>query len=54
MALLEQNRDDAAGALLEAHAGDFQAVWPYARVLWSFRTEGDTAAGRAALEEAVA
>jgi tetratricopeptide (TPR) repeat protein len=50
VALLELNRDDEVGALLEAHADDAQALWPYARVLWLFRTEGDSGRARAALD----
>lgn len=50
--LLDLDRDDEAGALLEAYRGDPQALWPYARVLLLFRTEGDSPAARAALSEA--
>lgn len=51
-ALLELDRNDEAGALLDQFDGDMQALWPYARALWRFRTEGDTARARAALAEA--
>lgn len=51
-ALLDQNRDAAAGALLDEYDDDVQALWPYARVLWLFRTEGDTTRTRAALAAA--
>jgi hypothetical protein len=27
-------------ALLEEYSDDIQTLWPYARVLWLFRTEG--------------
>jgi hypothetical protein len=29
-----------------------QAIWPYARALWTFRTQGDSNAAREALQEA--
>jgi tetratricopeptide (TPR) repeat protein len=51
-ALLELNRDAEAGSLLDEHGDDIQALWPYARVLWSFRTDGDTPRTRAALDAA--
>jgi hypothetical protein len=51
-ALLEWNRDAEVGALLEEYRDDVQALWPYARVLWLFRTEGDTTRTRAALDAA--
>lgn len=50
--LLELHRDDEAGALLGDHEDDIQGLWPFARVLWRFRREGDTAASRAALADA--
>jgi hypothetical protein len=50
---LELDLDADAGALLEEFSGDIQALWPYARVLWRFRTEGDTAPTRAALDNAL-
>lgn len=53
VALLELHRHDEAGALLDQFDGDIQALWPYARVLWRFRVEGDTARTRAALDDAV-
>jgi tetratricopeptide (TPR) repeat protein len=54
VALLELDRNEAAGKLLDEHEGDIQALWPYARVLWRFRTEGDTARTRASLDKAAA
>lgn len=51
-ALLHLNRDEDAGALLDEYGDDMQALWPYARVLWRFRTEGDTPRTRAAFAEA--
>lgn len=51
-ARLELNQNDEAGALLDQYDGDIQALWLYARALWRFRTEGDTARARAALDEA--
>ena len=53
VALLGLDRNEEAGRLLDEHGGDIQALWPYARVLWRFRTEGDTARTRAALNDAV-
>ncbi|HUE85169.1 MAG TPA: hypothetical protein VMO26_03755 [Vicinamibacterales bacterium] len=52
VALLELNRDVEVGALLDEYGDDIQALWPYARVLWLFRTEGDSPRTRAALAEA--
>jgi tetratricopeptide (TPR) repeat protein len=54
VALLELNRDDEAAALLEEHQDDIQALWPYARALCRFRTEGDTPSARTALDAALA
>jgi tetratricopeptide (TPR) repeat protein len=51
-ALLECGRDDEAGVLLANYADDIQAIWPYGRALWLFRTHGDSAAARSALHEA--
>jgi hypothetical protein len=53
-ALLELGRNEDAGKLLDEHDDDIQALWPYARVIWQFRTEGGTARTRAALDDAVA
>jgi tetratricopeptide (TPR) repeat protein len=53
VALLTLGRTDEAGALLEEHGDDLQAIWPHARVLWRFRTEGDTARARATLDDAI-
>jgi hypothetical protein len=53
VALLAQHRDDEAGALLDEHADEATALLAYARVLWSFRTGGASAASRAALDAAV-
>lgn len=52
VALLQLNRDAEVGALLDEYGDDIQALWPYARVLWLFRTDGDTARTRAALDRA--
>jgi tetratricopeptide (TPR) repeat protein len=54
VALLELDRNEEAGKLLDEHEGDIQALWPYARVLWRFRTEGDTPRTRASLDKAAA
>lgn len=53
VALLELNRNDEAGVLLDQYDSDIQALWPYARVLWRFRTEAGTAVTSAALDEAL-
>jgi tetratricopeptide (TPR) repeat protein len=53
VALLEQNRDEETGVLLDEFADDGQALWPYARALWSFRQSGATAGSHAALENAM-
>jgi tetratricopeptide (TPR) repeat protein len=53
-ALLRLDRNEEAGRLLDEHDGDIQALWAYARVVWRFRTEGDTPPTRAALDDAVA
>jgi tetratricopeptide (TPR) repeat protein len=50
--LLEQRRDQEVGSLLDEYEGDIQALWAYGRSLWLFRTEGDSARARAALQEA--
>ena len=50
--LLEQGRDEEAGGLLAEYQDDIQAFWPYARALWMFRRQGDSATARAALQEA--
>lgn len=54
VALLELGRNADAGALLAEYGDDIQAVWPYARMLWTFRMEGDTDAARAAFDDAEA
>jgi tetratricopeptide (TPR) repeat protein len=51
-ALLELNRNAEVGALLEEYGEDIQALWPYARVLWLFRTDGNTPRARSALDAA--
>jgi tetratricopeptide (TPR) repeat protein len=53
VALLEDKKDDEAGALLARYPEDIQAIWPYARTLWLLRTEGDTPRTTAALDEAI-
>jgi tetratricopeptide (TPR) repeat protein len=52
-ALLELGLDDEAGQLLAEHEPDIQALWPYGRLLWQLRVEGDTAQTRAAFDAAV-
>jgi tetratricopeptide (TPR) repeat protein len=53
VALLDRNQNDEAGALLDEYAGDIQALWLYARMLWRFRTVGDTPRTRDALDGAL-
>lgn len=52
-ALLDMGRNAEAGALLDEHEPDMGALWPYARMVWTFRVEGDTAAARAAFDRAL-
>jgi tetratricopeptide (TPR) repeat protein len=47
--LLERGLNDDAGRLLAEYQHDTQAQWLFGRVLWRFRTDGDTEAARAAL-----
>jgi tetratricopeptide (TPR) repeat protein len=51
--LLQRGMNDEAGALLSEHGDDFQALWPYGRLLWQFRVEGDTARTCEAFDAAV-
>lgn len=52
-ALLTAGHDDEAAALLDRYADDATAVWRYGQALVSFRAEGDSAATRARLHEAL-
>jgi len=51
--LLVAGRDDEAGALLDRYAEDASAVWFYGHALVTFRREGDSAAARDRLREAL-
>ena len=51
--LLVVGRDADAGALLAQYADDPTAVWQYGWALWTFRKEGDSAAARRRLRDAV-
>lgn len=52
--LLEQGRDaDLRGLFDQFGEDDIQAIWPYARALWLFRTLGDTRESSAALRRAI-
>lgn len=51
--LLEARRDEDAKALLDAYADDSAATWAYARMVWTWRTEGDGPRAREAFEMAV-
>jgi tetratricopeptide (TPR) repeat protein len=52
--LLEQGSNDDAGRLLAEYEDDAQALWAYGRLLWRFRTQGDSAATREAFAAAAA
>jgi tetratricopeptide (TPR) repeat protein len=52
-ALLVAGRDDEAAALLDRYADDAAAVWRYGHALVTFRREGDSAAARDRLREAL-
>lgn len=51
--LLEEERDEVLGELLERYEEDASAFWVYTRALWRFRKEGDTEEATAALKEAI-
>jgi tetratricopeptide (TPR) repeat protein len=51
--LLISGRDDEAAALLDRYAEDAVAVWRYGHALVTFRREGDSAAARDRLREAL-
>lgn len=53
-ALLDLGRNDEAGVLLAEYEDDIQALWPYGRLLWRFRVDGDTSRTREAFDSAVA
>ena len=53
VALLELGLNDEAGVLLAEHEDDLQALWPYGRLLWRFRVDGDAARTREAFDTAV-
>jgi tetratricopeptide (TPR) repeat protein len=50
--LLEEERDEELGELLEQYEEEASADWLYTRALWRFRTEGAGEQARAHLEEA--
>jgi tetratricopeptide (TPR) repeat protein len=52
-ALLDLGLNDEAGILLAEHERDIQALWPYGRLLWRLRVDGDTAQTRTAFDAAV-
>ena len=45
--------NDDTGVLLSEHEDDFQALWPFGRLLWQLRVDGDTARTRAAFDAAL-
>jgi tetratricopeptide (TPR) repeat protein len=52
--LLEQGSNDDAGRLLAEYEDDAHALWSYGRLLWRFRTEGDSPATSEAFVAAAA
>ena len=52
--LLHEGENDEAGGLLAAFADDSAPLWAYGRLLWRYRTEGETEATRDAFASAVA
>ena len=52
--LLHEGENDEAGRLLAEYADDQDPLWPYGRLLWRYRTEGDTETSRDAFASAVA
>jgi tetratricopeptide (TPR) repeat protein len=52
-ALMDLDRDNEAGGLLEQYADDASAEWAYTASLLAFRDEGDSEPARAMLQEAV-
>lgn len=53
-ALLEEGLDEEAGHWLAVYPDDVNPMWPYARALWRFRTEGDAAGAVESLRKAMA
>jgi tetratricopeptide (TPR) repeat protein len=53
VALLLADRDEEAGRLLQQYGEDPTALWGYGRALWTFRREGDSAAARRCLDQAL-
>lgn len=51
--LLELERHDVLGRLLETYGDDAMAAWPYARTLLGFRTSGDSQDARKMLRLAL-
>jgi tetratricopeptide (TPR) repeat protein len=51
--LLHEGANDEAGRLLAEYGDDSQALWPYGRLLWRYRSEGDTESTREAFTLAV-
>ena len=47
--LLAREIDDEAGTLLGQYRDDVEAMWPYGRALWLYRTAGDGPEAQAAL-----
>jgi len=51
--LLQEGANDEAGRLLAEYDDDAQALWPYGRLLWRYRGEGDAESTREAFAAAV-
>jgi tetratricopeptide (TPR) repeat protein len=52
--LLHEGEDDEAGRLLAEYADEPDPLWSYGRLLWRYRTEGETETTREAYTSAVA
>jgi hypothetical protein len=51
--LLREGAKDEAGRLLAEYEDDTQALWPYGRLLWRYRGDGDAESTRDAFAGAV-
>ena len=51
--LLHEGSNDEAGRLLAEYEDDAQALWPYGRLLWRYRSDGDAESTREAFAAAV-
>ena len=51
--LLQEGSNDEAGRLLAEYEDDAQALWPFGRLLWRYRSDGDAESTREAFAAAV-